>query len=51
MVLRGNLLPDISENFAGNINGHGGFVAIVKKGSGYLNANPSVAANYTVSKG
>lgn len=44
------LLPDVSENLAGIVNGYGGFVAIVEKGSGYLIANSSAAANYTVSK-
>lgn len=45
------LLPDISENLAGIVNVYGGSVAIVEKGSGYLIANSSGAANYTISKG
>jgi len=44
------LLPDISENLSGIVNGRGGFVAIVERGSGYLIANSSGTANYTVSK-
>lgn len=44
------LLPDISENLAGIVDGHGGSVAIVEKGSGYLIANSSGADNYTISE-
>lgn len=44
------LLPDISENLGGIVDGHGGFVAIVERSSGYLIANSSGTDNYTTSK-